>query len=194
MKDRHLPHKTGAAVASLCEAGRVAMDAGGPSPDLAEAGYSIRSRPTSARPQNVSKNGRIGLIRFDWGSGPHAVSAAATVQGRCRVVHSLGFTVAHQEHLAAKRLKVLKITDHSSFLCLLPFDRLRALSKRSASKRRLFAAIPHFVLFALIHSDQAGPRRSPIQPRRSAAQRRNTAKGRLLHHFTLFRHLCSANL
>jgi hypothetical protein len=28
------------------------------------------------------------------------------------------------------------------FLCLVPFDRLRALSKRSASKRRFFAAIP----------------------------------------------------
>jgi hypothetical protein len=65
MKDLHHPHETGAAVSGLCEADRVVIDAGGPSAGLAEDGYSLRSRPASARPEGALKYGRIGLISFD---------------------------------------------------------------------------------------------------------------------------------
>jgi hypothetical protein len=54
-------HETGAAVAGLCEAGRVAPDARGPNAGCPRA----------------SKNGRIGLIHFDSPDPPRAFSAPA---------------------------------------------------------------------------------------------------------------------
>jgi hypothetical protein len=90
------PSRGGAGPATAGERGepvqgrcRVVHSLAPTSPDLAEASYSIRPWPPSASRQNASKNGRIALIYLDWGSGPRAVGAAATVQGRCRVVHSL---------------------------------------------------------------------------------------------------------
>jgi hypothetical protein len=62
-----------------------------------------------------------------------------------------------------KRLDDPKSSNDLPFLLLLPFDRLRALSKRSVSKRRLFAALPHSVLFGLIHFDSVAP--AAIPPR-----------------------------
>jgi hypothetical protein len=82
MKPQHFPDETLAAVAGLCKAGRVTLDAGAQS--RSRRGqlhrYAHPSR-RSASHQNASKHDHFTLIWFDCGSCRYAFGAAATIQG-----------------------------------------------------------------------------------------------------------------
>jgi hypothetical protein len=110
-----------------------------------EMELALQLAPAKGKKHPPRKTLRIVLIWFDCGSCRYAVGAAATVQGRCRVVHSLGLAMTHQGDFAVPQSRAvaerdeLKSTDYPNPPPLCP--------------SRSFAAIPHSDRFGLIHLD-----------------------------------------
>jgi hypothetical protein len=146
-----------------------------------------RSAPTAGRPQPDSRPPNLallGLINLDCGSCRYAVGAAAPVQGRSRVVHSLGRTPTFRSPLIFGTLRSRRI----GLITLIRFDPTSTRPQWPGTcppfllLLRLFAAIPPPIQFGLIALIEAPASKQRAEPTAFSPPRRAQSRD---HPFTL---------